>query len=73
MRRSEARSVVLRTLEGICQNGKVELREVPSDVCDGARILVTFLKPQDIDLRVCGIDEGCAAELSARLATFVED
>jgi hypothetical protein len=64
---------VRRILEGFYRNGRVELTEVPSDVCDGARVLVTFLKPQDIDLRTRGIDEAHAAELRTRLATFAED
>jgi hypothetical protein len=64
---------MLRTVEGVYRNGKVELTEVPSDVCDDTRVLVTFLEPQPIDLRARGIDEAHAAELRARLATFAED
>jgi hypothetical protein len=64
---------MLRTIEGVYHNGKVELAEVPSDVHEEMRVLVTFLEPQPIDLRVRGIDEGHAAELRARLATFAED
>jgi hypothetical protein len=64
---------MLRTIEGVYRNGKVELTEVPSDVRDEIRVLVTFLEPQPIDLRARGIDEAHAAELRALLATFAED
>jgi hypothetical protein len=64
---------MLRTIEGVYRNGKVELTEVPSDARDETRVLVTFLEPQPIDLRARGIDEAHAAELRARLATFAED
>ena len=64
---------MLRTIEGIYRNGKVELTEVPSNVCDETHVLVTFLEPQSIDIRTRGIDGAHAAELRARLATFAED
>jgi hypothetical protein len=64
---------MLRTLEGIDRHGKVELAEVPKDVCDETRVLVTFLKPQATDIQASGTDEVHAAELRARLATFAED
>ena len=61
------------TIEGICRNGKIELSEAPSDVCEGTRVVVTFLPPDSIDLRERGIDKAQAAELRARLACFTED
>ena len=64
---------MLKTIEGVYRDGKVELMEVPKDVRDETRVLVTFLEPQAIDLRARGIDEAHAAELRARLATFTED
>ena len=64
---------MLRTLEGVYRNGKVEPTDVPKDVCDETRVLVTFLEPQPIDLRARGINEAHAAELRARLATFAQD
>ena len=77
---------MLRTIEGVYRNGKVELAEVPSDVREEMRVLVTFLEPQHIDVRVRGIDifaapqaaaplkhESHSAELRARLGTFAED
>jgi hypothetical protein len=64
---------MLKTIEGVYRDGKVELTEVPKDVRDETRVLVTFLEVQPIDLRARGIDEAHAAELRARLATFAED
>jgi hypothetical protein len=64
---------MLKTLEGVYRNGKVELAEVPEDVCDETRVLVTFLEPQATELRARGVDEVHAAEMRARLATFAED
>jgi hypothetical protein len=64
---------MLKTIEGVYRDGKVELTEVPKDVRDETRVLVTFLEPQVTDLRARGIDEAHAADLRARLATFAED
>ncbi len=61
------------TIEGIYRDGKIELSERPNDVCEGTRVIVTFLLPDSIDLRECGIDEAQAANLRARLACFTED
>ena len=62
-----------KTIEGIYRNGKIELSETPSDVCEGTRVVVTFLPPGSIDLRERGIDAAQAAEMRARLASFAED
>jgi len=64
---------MLRSIEGIYRNGRIELVQVPADVCDETRIIVTFLEPSRIDLRALGIDETHAADLRARLTTFAED
>ncbi len=40
---------MLKTVEGIYQNGKIELAEFPQDVSDRAQVLVTFLEPSKID------------------------
>ncbi|MEG4283762.1 hypothetical protein QUB68_11590 [Microcoleus sp. A006_D1] len=39
---------MLRTVEGVYQNGQIELTDVPSDVSDRAQVLVTFLDPGKI-------------------------
>ena len=64
---------MLRSVEGVYRDGKIELAELPRDVRDETRVIVTFLDSSDVDLRARGIDEAHAAELRARLATFAED
>ena len=64
---------MLNAIEGIYRNGKIELTETPNDVSDETRVIVTFLKPVNIDLLECGIDEEQAADLRGRLSTFAED
>jgi len=57
------------TVEGIYKDGKVELSEPPPEISE-ARVLVTFLVPEDIDLQDLGISEVQAADLRAKFATF---
>ena len=64
---------MLKTIEGIYRDGKIELSDMPSDVHGNAHVIVTFLEPHSIDLRARGINEAHAAELRARLAAFAED
>ena len=61
------------TIEGIYRDGKVELSETPSDMCEGTPVIVTFLPSNTIDLQEHGIDEAQAADIRARLASFAED
>lgn len=60
-------------IEGIYHNGKIELSETPNDICEGTRVIVTFLSSGSIDLREHGIDRAQAADLRARFACFAED
>ena len=64
---------MLNSIEGIYRKGKVELAEVPSNIHDDTRVIVTFLNSGSIDLRKRGIDEAQAADLRGRLSTFTED
>lgn len=64
---------MLISVEGVYRNGKIELREKPSNVNEEMRVIVTFVEPKLIDLRARGIDEAQAADLRARLATFADD
>lgn len=64
---------MLISVEGVYRNGKVELREVPANVNEEMRVIVTFLDPRYVDLRARGIGEAQAADLRARLATFAQD
>ncbi|NEU72732.1 hypothetical protein PI95_009145 [Hassallia byssoidea VB512170] len=64
---------MLQSVEGIYQNGKVELLQVPTDV-DQARVIVTFLpKSGSVDLPSRGINQEQAANLRARLQSFAQD
>lgn len=64
---------MLRTIEGVYREGKVELAERPDDVGEEVPVLVTFLESRRVDLRAHGIDEAHAAGLRARLSTFATD
>ena len=64
---------MLRSVEGIYRDGKVELLETPSDVNE-ARVIVTFLpKEGPIDLRALGISEEQAAETRWGFGAAAED
>ncbi len=40
---------MLKTVEGIYQNGQIELAELPQNVSDRAQVLVTFLEPGQVN------------------------
>jgi hypothetical protein len=64
---------MLKSVEGIYRDGKVELLETPEAATE-ARVIVTFLPKQGtIDLRARGISEEEAAELRWRFQAFEED
>jgi len=64
---------MVKSVEGICRNGKVELVD-PLPEAEGSRVIVTWSHPAEpVDLRERGIDEPQAADLSRRLAQFAED
>ena len=63
----------MKSVEGVYRNGHIELAEVPSEVCDETRVIVTFLQSSTINLSDRGFDEKQAAELRARLGAFAED
>ena len=64
---------MFKTIEGIYRDGKVELTEIPGDIPDPSRVMVTFLEPHLVDLKSRGIEPEQAADLRARLATFAEE
>lgn len=64
---------MLRSVEGIYRNGKIELAEIPSNVDENTRVIVTFLADGPINLAELGISEAQAGDLRARLRTFMED
>jgi len=64
---------LLKSVQGIYRNGKIELRETPQDL-DEADVIVTFLPRQpEVDLASRGIAPEQAADLRFRLKTFAED
>lgn len=64
---------MLTAIRGIYRDGKIKLTEIPINVRAETPVVVTFLEPGRIDLRARGIDKAQAADLRARLATFVAE
>lgn len=64
---------MLKTIEGIYRDGKIELSELPGHVPEDTRVIVTFLEIRHIDLRERGISEEQAAELRTQLGAFAEE
>ncbi len=64
---------MLTSVEGIYRNGRVELVESPTDVVEGARVIVTFVPSNTINLASQGIDKAQAEVLRTSLGTFAED
>ena len=64
---------MLKSIEGIYREGKIELIEAPTDVPEDTRVIVTFLESNVIDLQARGIGLEQAADLGGRLAAFAED
>ena len=65
--------MMVKSVEGIYRNGKVELSE-PIAEAEGAHVIVTWFQPNNsVDLRDKGIDESQAADLRQRLSSFAED
>lgn len=74
---------MLKTIEGIYQNGQIQLASLPQDISDRPQVLVTFLDPNKIDpikLRqlidrletIAGIQQGFD-ELNAGLTRPIEN
>ncbi|MCC3414755.1 MULTISPECIES: hypothetical protein [unclassified Microcoleus] len=74
---------MLKTIEGIYQNGQIQLASLPQDISDRSQVLVTFLDPNKIDpikLRqlidqletIAGIQQGFQ-ELNAGLTRPIEN
>lgn len=64
---------MVKSVEGVYRNGKVELAE-PLDEAEGSRVIVTWVaSPHSVDLRKKQIDESQAADLRRRLTPFAED
>ena len=64
---------MVKSVEGIYRNGKVELVD-PLPEAEGSRVIVTWSHAAEpVDLRERGIDQPHAADLRRRLAQFAED
>jgi hypothetical protein len=64
---------MVKSVEGIYRNGKVELLQ-PLEDAEGSCVIVTLILPAEpIDLRHRGISESQAADLRRRLGRFAED
>lgn len=64
---------MLKAIQGVFRQGKVELVEEPRGVGENTPVVVTFLSPGKVDLRKEGIGSGQASDLRTRLAQFAED
>ncbi|OKH25977.1 hypothetical protein NIES593_02515 [Hydrococcus rivularis NIES-593] len=64
---------MLTSVEGIYRHGRIELTELPNNIPDETRVIVTFLQPGEIDLKSHDIDQAQAEVLRANLATFADD
>jgi hypothetical protein len=64
---------MLKSIEGVIRNGKVELLE-PAPSEEGARVVVTFIPSRnEVDLAARGITPQQASDLRARLKSFESD
>lgn len=57
------------SIEGVYRQGRVELSQLPDNIPDETRVIVTFLQPDQIDLSSCGIDLASSEVLRANLST----
>ena len=64
---------MLRSVEGVYRDGRIELNDLPEDVRDETHVIVTFLEANHRDLRERGIDAAQAVELRAQLGAFAEE
>jgi predicted DNA-binding antitoxin AbrB/MazE fold protein len=64
---------MFNSVEGIYQDGKIELLETP-DLLEGTKVIVTFLPNNtSLDLSSRGINPQQAENLRTRLQSFAQD
>ena len=64
---------MLKSIEAVYRNGKIEFLETPPSISD-VKVIVTFLSDEkSIDLGARGISTTQAADLRARLKTIAPD
>lgn len=54
------------SVEGVYRQGRVELTQLPDNVTDETRVIVTFVQPNQIDLSSGGIDLASSEVLRAK-------
>ncbi len=64
---------MLTKAEGIYRNGQVELVELPTNIPENTRVMVTFTESEAIALATHNIDQTQAELLQVSFATFAED
>ncbi len=64
---------MVKSVEGVYRNGKIELSVPVTGVSDETRVIVTFMEPKYVDLLERGINESDASNLRARLTSFAQD
>ena len=64
---------MLTTVEGVYRDGRIELKKLPSNVAEKAKVIVTFVDSNDVDLAAHGIDKSQAEALRNSLVTFADD
>lgn len=64
---------MLKSVEGIYCDGKIDLLEQPDHIEAETRVIVTFLDAPAVELQDRGIDSTQAARLRAQFNTFADD
>ena len=64
---------MLITVEGIYRDGRIELNNLPNNVAEESKVIVTFVDSNDVDLAAHDIDKSQAQALRNSLATFADD
>jgi hypothetical protein len=63
----------LTTVEGVYRDGRIELKSLPSNVNNEAKVIVAFVDANVVDLAANGIDRSQAEVLRNSLTTFADD
>lgn len=64
---------MLRSVEGIYRNGKIELAEIPDELDENTEVMVIFVPKKRFDLASIGMTREEAAEMRAQMESFIED
>jgi hypothetical protein len=64
---------MLTTVDGVYRDGRIELSNLPSNVAEDTKVIVTFVGADTVDLAAHGIDRVQAATLRNSLDTFADD